>query len=901
MDNPWATTSGWEQSEDGSNNRKKPILTPSWTYTVGNKTQDQEEDIGLPSWSASNNTQWPESSHTSDALWTSSIDDSGAWNSSTYAKINFSRQRIREAVVDSETQDEAICPVPTAATASEEDNVVVLAPPDYAEPHPVPPTVDPTPPVPDSPDVDGGFEAGASVKEEEEETEDDGEAWADPITLSTDDGDDWGTAWVDTSAPEVSVSAEEPPDEWESARQEKEKLNRAVPPEMMAALVQKCQEVSGELWPVTESDSDASNWRTGFDGLENITILLNDLVPEDMALSPPMQFSQTATAKAVNNALKLTRHMPLTRKSPMALLLSSKGSTDWEKSVKARKDIPVDDTPVGWRILEKDERAAIADATHPKKPGAGLLSFWNRKASSSIPSADAKAEDVRPPLLSARSSVDSMKPQAPEKRDTSPARTPAVFMPSSPAASSSAVPDVVIPVVTPAPSAVSRFLNRFSRAKGTGSERKSIALSTDDLDFLSDMPSAHDPDDDTDDAQLKALSSLINSNPTPLPTKLPPPIAPPPIAPPPKPPSVNTSRLPSVGPSGLGITLEPARGSPQHTSARALFPPPPLSPVTGMSLSRPHSPAVPPKPSSPINATFSAYTNPIIPPAIPSPPQPSSRTHSPFQLPPPPKAPSALSIPPLLPPPVSPPQTPRPSVHPMGATSFTSSPSTDWAAATYQDDDDDDDSFSAFSTLPRTDPFPAPRESMDSSLNSPSSTQALNSAKSSKSMSFDDFDDFVTPSQIRTPSPPPVPAKPSKVVGGAAAAAAMPSSQSGTSIHIRTQSLLDHAATQRGQWPSPVDAHPRHSMLPPPPASPSFGRDMDLLSDSGAALSVPKFGSPPPKMLVPKLSPSPPPAPLSQPLLTFASLSSSQAERPPAKPVQTGGLTAQDLSFFEGL
>ncbi|KAG2121132.1 hypothetical protein BD769DRAFT_1479424 [Suillus cothurnatus] len=899
MDNPWATN--WEQTNDQSNNRKKPVPTPSWTYTVGNQTQDQEEDIGLPSWSASNNTQWPESSHSSNAaLWTSSVDDSGSWGSSTYAKINLSPQGITEAVVDSETQDEAICPVPAAAIASEEDNVVVLVPPDPAEPHPVLPTIIPAPPVPDSPEVDGGFEAGVSVKEEGEETEDDGEAWADPINLSVNDGDDWGAAWVDTSTPEVSVSAEEPPDEWELARREKEKLNRAVPPEMMAALIKKCQEVSDELWPGTESDSDASNWKTGFDELENITVLLNDLVPENVALSPPIQFSQTTTAKALNNALKLTRHMPLTRKSPMALLLSSKGSTDWEKSVKARKDIPVDDAPVGWRILEKDERATITGATHPKKPGAGLLSFWNRKASSSsIP--DAKVENARPPPISARSSVESTKPQAPEKRDVSPARTPTVLIHSSPVASSSAVPDVVIPTVTPASSAVSRFLNRFSRGKGTGSERKSIALSTDDLDFLSDIvPNAHDPDDDTDDAQLKALSSLISSNPTPLPTKLPPPLTPPPIAPLPKPPSVNTSR-PPVGLSGLGITLEPARGSPQH--ARALFPPPPLSPVTGMSFSRPHSPAVPPKPSSPINATFSAHTIPIVPAVIPSSPQPSSRTHSPFQLPPPPRVPSTLSIPPLLPPPVSPPQTPRPSVHPIpGATSFTSSPNADWTAAAYQDDDDDD-SFSAFSTLPRTDPFPAPRESMDSSLNSPSSTQALNSAKSSTSMSFDDFDDFVTSSRIRTPSPPPVPAKPSKVVAGTAAAI---NSQSGTSIHVRTQSLLDLAATQRGQWPSPLNTRPRHPMLPPPPASPTFGRDIDLLGDGDTALSVPKFESPPPKVLstmVPQLSPSPPPAPLPQPLLSFASLSpsSSQTERPPAKPLQTGGLTAQDLSFFEGL
>lgn len=41
---------------------------------------------------------------------------------------------------------------------------------------------------------------------------------------------------------------------------------------MMAALVQKCQEVSGELWPGTASDSDTSNWRTGVDGLENMYV-----------------------------------------------------------------------------------------------------------------------------------------------------------------------------------------------------------------------------------------------------------------------------------------------------------------------------------------------------------------------------------------------------------------------------------------------------------------------------------------------------------------------------------------------------------------------------------------------------------------------------------------------------
>ncbi|OJA10447.1 hypothetical protein AZE42_05894, partial [Rhizopogon vesiculosus] len=839
MDNPWATT--WEQPND----REKKFSPPlSLNSSIDDQTHEQEEDIGLPSWSSSNTTQWQGPSQTSDTLWTSSINDSGAWGSSSYSKINLSRQGTVEAVVELETQEEDVVltpSIPATAIVNEEDNIAALVSPDIVEPPLMLPTVEAVLPITEIPDISGGFEAGMSMKEEDEDTEDGDEVWADPIPVSTEDGDEWGAAWAETLPHEASVSNEEPPDEWEAARQEKEKLNRAVPPEYLAALIQRCQEVSGELWPETKQDPDAtqSNWRSGFDGLENITAILNELVPENMTLPPPIQFSQTATAKAVNNSLKLTRHMPLMRKSPMALLLASKGSMEWEKSVRARKDAPADDTPVGWRILEKDERI---EATQPKKPGGGLLSFLNRRVSS-IPLTDAKMESPPP---STRSSVERTQSPVPERRDASPARAPAVVIHSSSVASSSTTPDVVIPAMTPAPSAVSRFLNRFSRTKATGSERKSLALSTNDLEFLSDIvPSAYDLDDDNDDPQLKALSNMINSNSTSTSNSIPlPPKLPPPLAPPPKPPSVNTSRPPSIADlTGLGIALEPARGTPQPAPARAPSLPPPLSPATVTSFSRPHSPAVPLKQSSsPIKAIFSAYpdTNvPAIIPSIPSLPPPSSRAHSPFQLAPP-KAPPALSIPPLLPPPpVSPPQTPRPTVPPMSmatSSTSTSNPSwtnSTWSTATYHDDDDDDDdSFSAFSSLPRRNPFPEPRESLDSSLGSPSSAQALNSSKSSTSMSFDDFDDFVTSSssRIRTPSPPPVPAKPANVSalrGGARMAS--------SSIHHRTQSLVEHAASQRGQWPSPSPPQAKHPTLPllPPPFA-SFSSDMDLLGDSDA-------------------------------------------------------------------
>ncbi|KAG1883304.1 hypothetical protein F4604DRAFT_284163 [Suillus subluteus] len=181
--------------------------------------------------------------------------------------------------------------------------------------------------------------------------------------------------------------------------------------------------------------------------------------------------------------------------------------------------------------------------------------------------------------------------------------------------------------------------------------------------------------------------------------------------------------------------------------------------------------------------------------------------HSPFQLPPPPKAPSALSILPLLPPHGSvciPCQGLLFSHHlltPAGQQPHIKTTTT-------------------HSLVPRPSlaQIPSGATRVRGLISqSPSSTQALNSGKSSKSMSFDEF---ATSLRICTPSSPPVPA--------------MPSSQSGTSLRIRTQSLLDHAATQRGQWPSPLTTHSRHPMLLPLSASPSFGRDMDLLSDGGS-------------------------------------------------------------------
>lgn len=226
MDNPWATT--WDQPDDRETNLPSTLSLRS---PIVDQTHEQEEDLGRPSWPSGNDAQWPGPSPTSGALWTSSVDDNHAWGSSTYSKINLSRQGTVQAVLESETQQDDLVPahsIPATAIAREEDSISPPVSSDTVEPPLALPTVEAVLLVPESPDIFGGLEAVVSTKEEDEETEDGGEAWADPIAVSTQDDDDWGVAWAESSSQEVSVRTEEPPDEWEAARQEKEKLNRAV-------------------------------------------------------------------------------------------------------------------------------------------------------------------------------------------------------------------------------------------------------------------------------------------------------------------------------------------------------------------------------------------------------------------------------------------------------------------------------------------------------------------------------------------------------------------------------------------------------------------------------------------------------------------------------------------------
>src|SRR6266849_3510066 len=267
------------------------------------------------------------------------------------------------------------------------------------------------------------------------------------------------------------------------------------------------------------------------------------------------------TAKAMADAVKLSRNTALARTSPMSTLLAAKGSTAWETSVKSRTETPVDEVPLGWRILEKDPKKDEKAGDRVKKSTGLLSSFWSRRTTSlpssppsreqSNPSPDATAPELAHPVqtLVKRSSVESVKispatvtttPQTPPQPSPAPASSQVRVASLSPPLSLAFPPadpvtqdeDANVPG-----SAVSRFLKRFSRPRlSSHSPRNSLTLSGDDLEYLSDVRSNSTDLVDTGDG-LTGLSATESTESGFLRGKLPPPLPPPPkvpaLAPPP--------------------------------------------------------------------------------------------------------------------------------------------------------------------------------------------------------------------------------------------------------------------------------------------------------------------------------------------------------------------------------
>ncbi|PIL25000.1 hypothetical protein GSI_12888 [Ganoderma sinense ZZ0214-1] len=688
----------WSETTTNVTPTFNPDPRPSWSSpSKVTSPYDEEADLAAPSWSTGAGIQWDEPSGSPGISWSLADGDAG-WGPSTYEGITLGKspvdvvpQRIREppenAVLDAvkETSPTAIqevndyvalAPSPDKPPSSLPSSPVQASSPEPslspASPKaPLPPTVSTSVPepvvvpsydivpelaAPPSPDGFGTFESGLAEE-------------APGFGVNDADADPWGaSAWADTKQEEDD---DEPVvDEWERAKQEKAKQDRRVPPELLAQILSQSEELSYEISPdprereeISEKDAWRNDRRSGMEGVPGLSTFSDTFLPP-LSLQPLVRFSQARVAKKMASSVKLTKNLPITRGSPMSHYLAAKGSTAWEISVKERKEVVEDDVPVGWRIVEKAPSVPTADAAKDKKSG-GLFSFWGRRqsqvptAASTVLGTDAssrptsmdkpespigselKAESkLRASQDSVRSSATSSVAQLP-----SPLTEPSPVMPSpiTSMSSYSSAPDPVISrlATPPPPSAVSRFLNRFSRRGGGASTRSSLALSSDDLEFLSDIvPSANDDAEDDPADDLEKFVSRKHEAVVPV---LPPPLAPPPKAPPLRPISAASS---SSGPgsklnspaASAASDLDGLFGS--FGSGGATSAPPGASRPTLPSLGTPFELVWSNAPSS------APGVGPSKLPFAPTSSQPSSRPISPLQAKSPPLSSFALPPPP---------------------------------------------------------------------------------------------------------------------------------------------------------------------------------------------------------------------------------------------------------------
>ncbi|KAK2463670.1 hypothetical protein APHAL10511_004421 [Amanita phalloides] len=782
------------------------------------------------------------------------------------------------------------------------------------------------------------------------------------------------TAWSAPSAPLV--------DEWELAKRQKLVQDEHAPPELLASILDQLRALSTDLWPEAGSD-DGETCQPSNDFLSQVPSLklaVDKYVPDDLVLSANVQFSRTFTSKHMNEALRLTRHLPMTLSSPMSVYMASKGSTAWEAFVKSRLNISQDDVLLpGWRMVEKTERESTPAPEVKKKTGGGLLSFLGLKGSDTTgaephkpsPSSSRPASIVES-IKSPRSSLDgSSKPRSERQSSTSqPSTLSTTVTPSSNPSPPGLVTSphteqqLTQDAVQPAPSGVARFFGRFSRSSAASSNQAvqsrshSLALSSDDIEFLTDIvPSANDAVDE--DENLKSLMNMISAK---TPSSLSATPLPQPLPPPPRSTRHNTSSVPLASDSFSLLDSVVTEQPPTNTaSMRSLIPTVPSTnepasqPTSKLTITPPITVVrpqtrVPVRAPSPQRRNFTAVMGRSTPSSLqgPLPPPPLPPPSSPFRAIPPPQTgpvpqPASLFADDEFSDFLSSPATPNPPSQPstsgisssiIGASSSTSSTR----------------SFS--STL--SDQSLLQSSSFDFRLDGFANSSKSNSRKSNLQLLDDDFNDFVSSSMtpVRTPPPRPPPKMTLSITAPAPQGLNMMSNRNRESLpppppplkasraadHSRTSSLVESAAARPGRWPAPPSPLPQIIAPPPPLAaggpSSSKNHQLGMFDDVGdetltggkaqlqkltntlwnnssvsrSGLAAPVTPPPPLRALNPSPMPSKANGFTTGTRITSWSLDANGSKPlAPTKPVTgsskktVGGLSAQDLSFFEGL
>ena len=200
--------------------------------------------------------------------------------------------------------------------------------------------------------------------------------------------------------------------------------------------------------------------------------------------------------------------------SPLSHL--SKDSAAWERAVKAQKDL--DSYMVGWTPSAIEE-----EPTPTPTEKKGIFNFFSRKSTTGPEvgiSASYITSKPASPVVAGLVAIAKAKGSS-ESPHTSVPSSPAVPPPglvpslvsvSAPPVNTSPAVSSPIPDSAPATSAVSRFLGRWSRARAH-SPHSSISLDANDLTFLENVPSYHDDDDDDENLEgLQAALKTVNTD-----------------------------------------------------------------------------------------------------------------------------------------------------------------------------------------------------------------------------------------------------------------------------------------------------------------------------------------------------------------------------------------------------
>jgi hypothetical protein len=681
-----------------------------------------------------------------------------------------------------------------------------------------------------------------------------------------------------------------------------------------------------------------------------------DSVILDRDLPPRVQFSNTHIAKQMSTSLRLSKHLPITRLSPMSQFMLTKGSlSEWEAAVKNRPDVVTDDMPAGWRIVEKKEEPT--SAADPKSRKTGIFSFWGRKESSSVSTTplvpdrndapilqplDNRSSTPTPLVTAAAISVARPRSQSPRESIKSLSSIPKRERPPSPP---SITPSVATTITTttslvsdstsgsldilpsqPTTSAVSRFLNRFSRSKINPIPSNAIALSSEDIDFLSGSPPNVADDLDEDDLPLAQRKSAIhNAGEGLLPIfpsaaivpngsgNRPPPNS-----------STNDNELASFA-DAFSLLDAPRDSSVSLVSTKPFLAAGVPSASRSNSTARASTPSATPQ-------SVTADKNPPL--SFVFQPPPSSRSRTPPQFPAVRMSSSTVqktSLPMAIPPPPSssysvPSALPQPT--PL---SYTGNPQANKL----------EDEFSDFFS-PDRDKFINPSYS---NANTTTESQLLSTTMDgyplvspTESSRFRDYEEFISSPVELVNSPPQPPVPPSKPKYSKSQTSMSTSKSQRVSDHSRTMSLLETAAALKGQWPSPPSSVPITLSPPPLPAvrsNTSMAALLDTVderpspmkasssnqsvispvgfSDNVAGLTFFGFGAKDNQQLSSlQKKPFEQPMPHSPTLMEFGDFDSlmpvAQIQNPTVGKVDRkpasgggGGLSAQDLSFFEGL